>query len=389
MQLVVVGDDSTRREFLDLPVRLYKNEKSWIRPLDQDVEGVFDPKKNKLFRHGEAIRWILKDDNGATIGRVAAFVNKKTSQKEDQPTGGLGFFECINDTNAANMLLDACKEWLQQRGMEAMDGAINFGDRDRWWGLLAKGHELEPNYCMPYTFAYYLQLFENYGFELYFRQFTYGRKVKEGGVSEKIQQRAERLLADPKYNFRHAEMKNMDKYAEDFRTIYNKAWVKHKGVGEMTKPQVDNIFKKLKPVMDPKIMMFGYYEDEPIAFFLNLPELNQIFKHVNGNLNWWGKLLFLYHKWRGTCKKMLGLVFGVVPAHQGKGIESAMAIATSRYVWTSKSPYLDFEMNWIGDFNPKMMRIAEEVGGEVYKVHHTYRYLFDRSKPFVRCPIIH
>ncbi|AHM62531.1 hypothetical protein D770_21410 [Flammeovirgaceae bacterium 311] len=389
MQLVEVGNENTRKEFLELPVRLYRNEKSWIRPLDQDVEGVFDPKKNKLFRHGEAIRWILKDDNGSTIGRVAAFVNKKTSQKEDQPTGGLGFFECINDKKAAGILLDACKKWLLERGMEAMDGSINFGDRDRWWGLLAQGHELEPNYCMPYTFQYYLELFENYGFELYFKQFTYGRKVKEGGVSEKIQARADRLLADPRYEFKHAELKNMDKYAEDFRTVYNKAWVKHKGVGEMSKAQVDGIFKKLKPVMDPKIMMFGYYESEPIAFFLNLPELNQIFKHVNGNLNWWGKLLFVYHKWRGTCKKMLGLVFGVVPAHQGKGIESAMAIATSRYVWTSKSPYLDFEMNWIGDFNPKMMRIAEEVGGKVYKVHHTYRYLFDRSKPFVRCPIIH
>ncbi|WP_224997499.1 hypothetical protein [Cesiribacter sp. SM1] len=389
MQLLEVGDEKTRREFLELPVRLYKNEKNWIRPLDQDIESVFDPKKNKLFRHGEAVRWILKDSSGTTIGRVAAFINQKTSRKEDQPTGGLGFFDCTNDQNAANLLLDACKSWLQERGMEAMDGSINFGDRDRWWGILAEGFDLEPNYCMHYNFPYYTALFENYGFQLYFKQFTYGRRVKEGGVSEKIQARAERLLAEPKYEFRHAEMKNMDKYAEDFRTIYNKAWVKHKGVGEMSKAQVDGIFKKLKPVMDPKIMMFGYYEGEPIAFFLNLPELNQIFKHVNGNLNWWGKLLFVYHKWRGTCKKMLGLVFGVVPAHQGKGIESAMAIATSRYVWSSKSPYLDFEMNWIGDFNPKMMRIAEEVGGKVYKVHHTYRYLFDRSKPFNRCPIIH
>ena len=388
MQLVEVGDQNTQREFLELPVRLYKGEKNWIRPLDQDVESVFDPKKNKLFRHGEAIRWVLRDANGGTIGRVAAFTNKKTSQKEDQPTGGLGFFECVKDQKAANILLDACREWLLARGMEAMDGSVNFGDRDRWWGLLAEGHEYEPNYCMPYTFPYYLELFENYGFQLYFKQFTYGRKVKEGGVSEKIQARAERLLADPKYDFRHAEMQNMDKYAEDFRTVYNKAWVKHKGVGEMTKTQVDSIFKKLKPVMDPKIMMFGYYDGEPVAFFLNIPELNQIFKHVDGNLNWWGKLLFLYHKWRGTCTKMLGIVFGVVPSHQGKGIESAMAIAISRYVWTSKSPYLDFEMNWIGDFNPKMIRIAEEVGGKVHKVHHTYRYLFDPSKPFARCPII-
>jgi hypothetical protein len=388
MQLLEVGDQHTRREFLELPVRLYKQEKNWIRPLDQDIEAVFDPKKNKLFRHGEAIRWILRDANGQTIGRVAAFYNRKTLKKEDHPTGGMGFFECVNDLEAATTLLDACKHWLQGQGLEAMDGPINFGDRDRWWGLLAEGHEIEPNYCMPYTFPYYMELFEAYGFQLYFKQYTYGLSLRERGVKDKVHAKAERILNDPSYEFRHAERSKLANYAEDFRTVYNKAWVKHKGVGEMSRAQVQSIFEKMKPIMDPKIMWFGYQNGEPIAFFLNLPELNQIFKYLNGKLNWWGKLQFLYHKWRGTCKKMFGVVFGVVPSHQGKGIESAMALAATRYVWTNKSPYVDFEMNWIGDFNPKMMRVAEDVGGKVKKTHHTYRYLFDRTKPFARCPII-
>ena len=371
-----------------MPVRLYKGEACWIRPLDQDIEAVFDPKKNKFYRHGETIRWILQDNNGAIIGRVAAFINRKLSNKEKQPTGGMGFFECINDQKAANFLFDACKEWLAARGMEAMDGAINFGERDRWWGLLAEGYHIEPNYCMPYTFPYYLQLFETYGFQLYFKQYTYGRKVVERGLPEKVQLKADRLMENPNYEFRSIDKKNLDKYADDFRLVYNAAWVKHKGVGEMTKVQADSIMKKLKPIMDPKIIWFGYYEGQPISFFINLPELNQIFKHLNGKLNWWGKLQFLYHKLRKTNKKMFGLVFGVVPAHQGKGIESAMAIAATKYVWTSKSPYVDYEMNWIGDFNPKMMRLVEDIGADIHKVHHTYRYLFDRSKPFERCPII-
>jgi hypothetical protein len=388
MQLKEVGDKQTRTQFLELPVKLYQGEPNWIRPLDQDVESVFDQKKNKFFRHGEAIRWILLDDTGQTIGRVAAFINRKLANKEKQPTGGMGFFECIQDQKAANILFDACREWLQARGMEAMDGAINFGERDRWWGLLAEGHAFEPTYCMPYTFPYYLDFFKAYGFELYFRQFTYGRRVIEDGLSEKMQAKADRLLKNPQYAFRHLNMKQLPKFTEDFRTIYNAAWVKHKGVGEMTKVQAESIMQKLKPVMDPKIVWFGYYDNEPIAFFINLPELNQIFKHLNGKLNWLGKLKFLYHKWRKTNTKMFGLVFGVVPAHQGKGIEAALAMSATTYVWTSKSPYRDYEMNWIGDFNPKMMRIVEEAGAKVKKVHHTYRYLFDRSKPFERCPMI-
>ncbi len=95
---------------------LYKNSPHWIRPLDQDIEAVFDPGKNKSFRHGECIRWILLDKSGDVIGRVAAFVNRKTARKgNDQPTGGIGFFECVNDREAAFALFDQCKDWLKQR----------------------------------------------------------------------------------------------------------------------------------------------------------------------------------------------------------------------------------------------------------------------------------
>jgi hypothetical protein len=138
LRLFEVLDSAAKKEFLNLPVALYKSDINYIRPLDIDVEKVFNPSTNKFFRTGECIRWILKNGDGKTIGRVAAFLEKTVSKKQDQPTGGMGFFECIKDQAAANILFDACKNWLQERGMEAMDGPVNFGDRDRWWGCLLK-----------------------------------------------------------------------------------------------------------------------------------------------------------------------------------------------------------------------------------------------------------
>ncbi len=140
--------------------------------------------------------------------------------------------------------------------------------------------------------------------------------------------------------------------------------------------------------MDERIMWFAYFEDEPIGFFINLPELNQIFKHVNGRLNLMGKIKFLYYKKMRTCKKMFGIAFGVAPEYQGRGVESALVIALSTYVWKKNAPYIDFEMNWIGDFNPKMMRVAENMGGKIHKTHITYRKLFDDNAHFERAPII-
>lgn len=388
MEIVEVNTPSLSREFIKLPVRLYKDVKAWIRPLDKDIENVFDPKKNKVFRHGECIRWILKDEKGQAIGRIAAFINQKTLNKDnDQPTGGIGFFECINNKEAAFLLFDQGKKWLEERKVEAMDGPINFGERDKWWGLLVDGFDIEPNYCCNYNFPYYQELFEDYGFQLYFKQLTYGRVVQDP-FHEKIYSKAKNILSDPAYHFEPMNKKYLEKYTEDFRTVYNKAWAGHKGVPEMSAAQAKNLMKQIKPILDEKIIYYGYYKGEPIAFYLNLPEVNQIFKHVNGKLDLIGKLKFIYHKWMKTCNKMFGVVFGVVPEHQRKGVEGALVVATAEMVQKKYQRYKTMEMNWIGDFNPKMLRVVEQVGGEIVKTHITYRKLFDESKPFNRAPML-
>ena len=140
MQIIPVTDKSTAQQFIQTAVVINKSDPNWIRPLDKDINEAFDAKKNKAFRFGEAIRWILKDDEGKLIGRIAAFINKKYKNKgDDVPVGGIGFFECINNQDAADLLFDNAKHWLIQHGMEAMDGPINFGERDRWWGLITEG----------------------------------------------------------------------------------------------------------------------------------------------------------------------------------------------------------------------------------------------------------
>lgn len=385
-----VHDNRQRiREFLDFPARLYKGEPQWIRPLDKDIEAVFDPKSNKYFRNGDAIRWLLRDDANRVVGRVAAFYNLKMASKGNkQPTGGLGFFECIDDQEAANTLFDACKNWLADKGMEAMDGPINFGDRDQFWGLQIDGFQYPPNYKMFFHFPYYQKLFENYGFQIYFKQFTFRRKVL-APLPPLLEEKAQRIFQNPDYSFCHIEKKRLDKFTEDFRTIFNRAWVNHKGVPEMTAAQARLRMKQLKPILDENIIFYAYYKDEPIGFFIMIPELNEYFKHVNGKFDWWAKLKIFYHQKMGHCRKMFGIVFGVVPEHQGKGLDAGLIKASGYQVQREKSPYRFFEMNWLGDFNPKMIRVAEQIDSQLAKTHATYRYLFDRNQPFERMRGIH
>jgi len=387
MQLTEVSDKRTAKEFLDVNVLVNKNDPNYIRPLDKDIDEVFDPKKNKAFRHGEAIRWILKDEDGKLIGRIAAFTNKKYKNKgDDVPVGGIGFFDCINDQDAADMLFDVAKHWLVQRGIQAMDGPINFGERDRWWGLLVEGFE-PPVYCLNYNPSYYRELFENYGFKNFFNQHCYALKVMER-VQEKFYSRHATIAKDPDFSAKHIRKSQLEKFAKDFTVVYNKAWANHGGMKELSVQVVVKLFQTMKPIMDEKVCWFIYYKKEPIGIWVNLPDLNQWFKYLNGKFDLFHKLKFLWVKKTKKCKKFTGLVFGIVPEFQGKGVDAYMIMEGAKII-QGQHLYDDFEMQWIGEFNPKMINVAESLGTYRSRLLTTYRYLFDRTKEFKRHPILH
>ena len=175
MKLIEANNERSVKDWMELPWSIYAKDPNWIPHLKQDVAKVFDPASNKLLKEGQIVRYVLYDDAGKAIGRVAAFINPKTAYTEDQPTGGMGFFECINDQQAANTLLDASRDWLKSRGMEAMDGPINLGDRNMFWGLLIKNFVDPPIYGTNYNPSYYKDLLDNYGFQVWFEQLFFKR----------------------------------------------------------------------------------------------------------------------------------------------------------------------------------------------------------------------
>ncbi len=389
-QLQEVKTRKDKRAFLDLPVRLYRGDKNWVQPLDDQIEAIFDPAKNKLFTEGgggEAIRWLLADSStGEIVGRIAAFYNRAQSREESQPTGRCGFFECIDNQQAAAMLFDAARVWLAERGMEAMDGPVNFGGRMMWWGCLAEGNDF-PLYGMPYNKLYYASLFESYGFCNYFNQYSYLRILDLNVMPEALYAKAERLYANPEYQFLEVDLSDIRKVADDFRTVYNSGWAEFTGVKPMTHEEALKEVKGLKPIIDPRVAYFAYHNGEPVGFFINIPNINEIFQKLHGRFGLWQKVRFLWALKRHKCRNLYGVVFGVASSHQGRGIEAAMINKFETFVANNPEAYGYLELAWVGDFNPLMIRMVESyVRAVKWKTHVTFRYLFDRTRPFERAP---
>jgi hypothetical protein len=373
MPIIEVYDQVTRNAFLDVPRVLYKKDPLWVCPLDTDIESIFDPARNNFHAFGECSRWILKDDGGRLIGRIAAFVNKKKAFHYEQPTGGCGFFECIDDQHAADLLFDTAKNWLTERGMKAMDGPINFGENDMWWGLLVEGFT-SPYYGMNYNPPYYKRLFEHYGFEVLYEQIS-NKLIRAKPFPERFTKIAEWVSKKPGVALEHLRVSNLSKYAADFKEIYNNAWTDFENFTPITDATIMESFEKMKPIVDENLIWFAYVDGSPASFVLILPDTNELIRGLNGKLDLIGKLRFLWNKHVIKNKRMRAVIMGTKKKYQRFGLESALFIRLKEYT-TPPNNYKELELSWVGDFNKQMLSIHEATGASFAKKHITYRHIF-------------
>jgi hypothetical protein len=385
MNLISVTGRETEKMFLDTARIIYRNDETWVCPLDKDLRGIFDPHINTYFKHGIVERWVLTDVTNNPVGRIAAFVDFNLAGSFEQPTGGIGFFECIDDKEAASLLFNRAKVWLIEKGMEAMDGPVNFGETDKYWGLLAGGFT-HPSFDVPYNPPYYQNLFESYGFQPYYNMEGFHLDITKP-LPERLTKIAERILHKPGYEFRHFTWKEERKYIQDFVEVFNEAWASFKEHFEPLEPEyIRNTLKKAKPILDEEFIWLAYFEGKPIGIYLMFPDLNMILKHLNGKLGLISALKFLWLKKRYTMTRAKGLLMGVIPKFQNRGIESAF-IHNLSAVFRNKPHYTEIEFSWVADFNPRMRKVFIAVGCVPVKNYITYRYLFDRTKEFKRYPI--
>lgn len=387
MQLREVTDKQSKKLFHKVPHLIYRDDKNWAAPLEGMVEDIFNPKKNKTFRNGKAIRWVLLGNNGELLGRIAAFINFNLAKTYEQPTGGCGFFECVDDQEAANTLFNAAAEWNKQNGMEAMDGPINFGENYMNWGLLVDGF-MPQGFGMPYNPKYYEKLFREFGFAVYFEQYCFHLDYTVP-FPERFWKIAGWIAKKPQYRFEHFDFKNTDKYVKDFCTIYDAAWSFHEHYKPLDPDDLYDFLTESKAILDPEMIWFAYHEEKPIAMFVMIPDINQILLKLNGKLNLVEIVKFLYYKKRKVMDRTRIFLMGVDPKYQRSGIESGI-FWHQEQIMKKKTHrhYKEIELSWAGDFNPKIIAIYEATGAKRAKTHYTMRYMFDRTKKVSKAPLI-
>lgn len=372
MNIIPVANQKQITEFLEVVETIYAGDENYIRPLNQDIEKTFDIKKNPFFGHGKCQRWILVDDKEKTIGRVSAFVNEKKAFQYEVPTGGMGFFECVNDEKAAFLLFETASNWLKEQGMQAIEGPINFGENDTFWGLLVEGFS-PASYGMNYHRPYYKKFFEDYGFETAYEQITNQINLTIP-FPERFTKIANWVAGKKGYTFEHFKKSNAEKYINDLMEIYNDGWKNFENFVPIKKETLQQSFRQMEVIMDENLIWFSYINGEPASFIVLIPDANQMIKGFKGKLGLIEKLKFAYRRWAGA-DRMRAVVMGTKEAFQKHGLESALFMKLGDYV-LPKQQYKELELSWVGDFNDKMLSLHEATGAYFAKKHLTMRKKF-------------
>jgi GNAT superfamily N-acetyltransferase len=356
------------KKFIKMAWKIYENIPQWVPPLIIDQLELLSWDKHPFHKHAE-VEYFIAYKNGEPVGRIAGIVNHIHNEYHNEKTGFFGFFECINNQDVANLLFDSAKDFLKEKGMERMRGPMNFSTNEDC-GLLIEGFEHPPVIMMPYNPEYYIGLFEKYGLTKI--KELYAWRITKDEVSSEKMRLMERIIRelsnDERVKMRSVNMKDFENEVERIKMIYNDAWSNNWGFVPFTDEEFYHLAKKLKQVVDPRLVFIVELNGEPIGFSLALPDINKALKKINGRLLPFGifKLLMEAKK----IKNIRVITMGVRKGYRLRGIDAYFYYSTIKK--GIECGYDEAEMSWILEDNAPMNRLLEHLGAKIYKKYGIY-----------------
>ncbi len=363
-----------RKAFLKFPWKVYQHDPYWVPPLFSERLHITDPQKNASFEHIEAQLWTAFRGE-ELVGTIAAFTNHRHNEYQNENVGFFGFFEVLEDFEAAEALLKTAENWTRERGHSALRGPAQWSTNDEC-GLLVDGFNDLPRILMTYNPAYYVDYVERAGFQYARDLWAYQLGVEDfmEFTGERLNDLTTRILDRKQITIRNLNMKIYDQEVAKVKLLYNSAWAKNWGFVPMTDAEFGQLADELKGVIDPDLVFIAEKDGKTVGFSITLPDVNQALHAAYpkpSTPEWWTMLKLIWH-WK-VARKITWvrvLVLGVIPEYRKLGIDALMYYKSAQAA--AKKGMSTGEMSWILDNNDKMNRPIIAMGGEIYKTYRFY-----------------
>ena len=353
------------KDFIKFPWKVYQVNPYWVPPLICEVKKLLDERKHPFWKHAQRELYLARK-NGEVIGRIAAIIDYNYNNIHRERTGYFGFFECTDDFETARLLWDEAKKWLKPKGADIIRGPVNPSMNDEC-GFLIEGFDKPPVVMMPYTQPYYLDLAEKYGFKKAKDLYALLKKG-EDGIPPRIEKLVERIKKNTGVKVRSFDVKNFRRDVQFIKDIYNSAWEKNWGFVPMTEEEMDLTAKELRQFMDPELVLFAEIDNKPVGVTVTVPDINQVFKKLNGRLGPVGIFKFLYY--RKKIDGLRSLIAGVKKEYRNTGIIAVLYYETEKNA--ARLGYKWDELGWNLEDNDLINKFDMAAGAKIYKKYRIY-----------------
>jgi GNAT superfamily N-acetyltransferase len=366
--------DSRRdlKAFVRFPWRVYRGDPLWVPPLISERLEYLDPARGVFYR-GAEIALLLARTGKEELGTIAAFVDRGRVEHTGRAEGGFGFFEVVEEYEVARQLLDACREWLRQRGMSSMRGPTNFGDNDSP-GVLIAGTEHPPAMLEAHTPPYYREFLERYGMQkendLYAWRITFEQAGRElQALSSDILRVAEAVRKTGEVSIRSVRMQNWDEERSTVLHLFNTTMSQVPDSVPLSEPEFRRLADQMRPFLDPELALIAEIEGRPVGFCVLIPDTNRVLARLNGRLfpfNWL-RIKRYIRRIDGVSFKLMG----VLKQYQRRGIDALLYVEALTKAMQRGYKWLDGSLT--SELNPAINLIARARGAELYKRYRLYR----------------
>ncbi len=370
MDITPVESKRALKEFIEFPYHLYHDDPLWVPPLRSEQRAQFDPKKNPMLAHCKTQLFLVKD-GWRVIGRCSAFIDHLAVDYWGEPIGLFGSFECIENSEAAFLLLNAARDWLVSRGMKAMRGPWSFASQE--WGLEVEGGERQPVILAPHNPTWYGEVFEQFGLAKAMDLLAYLADMKTGyTMPERYLTLTERIQSRYKVTVRPVNMDDLEKDVMTIVDVSNRSICDNWGYYPVTEEEARAMARDLKQIVNPDALLIAENsQGEPIGFGLSLPDVNMLLKGMNGRLFPFGWLKLLFGMKNISQYRMWAL--GVIPEYQGKAIDTLLYKATHDAL---KKVLVTMEINYVLENNDRMNNALMKLGVKPIRRYRVYEMPF-------------
>ena len=309
------------KEFIELPLRLYKNCQYFVPPLYGDEKKLVKSGGNN--ENAESI-FLLAEQNGKTVGRIQGIIQKQYNTNHDKKQVRFTRFDSTNDQEVATALFSAVEAWAREKGMSEICGPLGFNDLDRE-GLLVEGFEENSTFEEQYNYEYYGALIENVGFTKDVDWVEYELK-KPPVRNEMLARVAQRTLEINKLHIADTSISKkayIKKYRDGFFECLDECYRKLYGTVPITKKVQDELVEQFLMIVNKEYLVFICDENERVvAFGLCFPAIGDAVKKSGGRLTPL-TLLKILNAVKNADTIDLGLV-AVLPEYQNTGVNAVL-----------------------------------------------------------------